>query len=149
MTLPDLSYIIPSVAEQMHICSGIEAVITSTTGNRIGFISADARQPLILLDSRIFLRYARRGFLRFFYALPQVCQNPGKRQLNTQWYRSGHNEHDWKSCVGQKPTEGSNPSHCAIIKREFACFGKFPLDFATFERISVISGSQQTARRSF
>ena len=32
---------------------------------------------------------------------------------DTQWYRSGHNEHDWKSCVGQNLTEGSNPSHCA------------------------------------
>ena len=118
------------------VCSGIEVVITSTTGNRIGFVSADARQPLILLDSRIFLRPARRGFLRFFYALPQVRQNPGKRQLNTQWYRSGHNEHDWKSCDRQKRSEGSNPSHCAKIKREFAYFGKFPLDFATFEGIS-------------
>ena len=53
---------------------------------------------------------------------------------------------NWKSCVGQKPTEGSNPSHCAKIKREFAFFGKFPLDFATFERITVILASQQTAR---
>ena len=33
-----------------------------------------------------------------------------------QWYRSGHNEHDWKSCDGQKPSEGSNPSHCAKKK---------------------------------
>ena len=31
-----------------------------------------------------------------------------------QWYRSGHNEHDWKSCCRQKRHEGSNPSHCAI-----------------------------------
>ena len=30
-----------------------------------------------------------------------------------EWYRSGHNEHDWKSCDGQKPSEGSNPSHSA------------------------------------
>ena len=30
-------------------------------------------------------------------------------------YRSGHNEHDWKSCDGQKPSEGSNPSHSAKI----------------------------------
>ena len=30
-----------------------------------------------------------------------------------QWYRSGHNEHDWKSCCRQKRHEGSNPSHCA------------------------------------
>ena len=32
---------------------------------------------------------------------------------NMQWYRSGHNEHDWKSCCRQKRHEGSNPSHCA------------------------------------
>ena len=30
-------------------------------------------------------------------------------------YRSGHNGHDWKSCVPQKGTEGSNPS-CSAIK---------------------------------
>ena len=29
-------------------------------------------------------------------------------------YRSGHNGHDWKSCVPQKGTEGSNPSCSAI-----------------------------------
>ena len=33
-----------------------------------------------------------------------------------EWYRSGHNEHDWKSCVRQKRTEGSNPSHSAMKK---------------------------------
>ena len=33
-----------------------------------------------------------------------------------EWYRSGHNEHDWKSCDGQKPSEGSNPSHSAKAK---------------------------------
>ena len=33
-----------------------------------------------------------------------------------QWYRSGHNEHDWKSCCRQKRHEGSNPSHCARKK---------------------------------
>ena len=49
---------------------------------------------------------------------------------------------NWKSCDGQKPSEGSNPSHCAKIKRDFAYFGKFPLDFATFERISVIPVSR-------
>ena len=31
-------------------------------------------------------------------------------------YRSGHNGHDWKSCVPQKGTEGSNPS-CSAIKQ--------------------------------
>ena len=43
-----------------------------------------------------------------------------------EWYRSGHNEHDWKSCDGQKPSEGSNPSHSAKKTREriaaFSCF---------------------------
>ena len=34
-----------------------------------------------------------------------------------EWYRRGHNEHDWKSCDGQKPSEGSNPSHSAIIDK--------------------------------
>ena len=33
-----------------------------------------------------------------------------------QWYRRGHNEHDWKSCCRQKRHEGSNPSHCASEK---------------------------------
>ena len=32
-------------------------------------------------------------------------------------YRSGHNGHDWKSCVPQKGTEGSNPS-CSAIKTD-------------------------------
>ena len=31
-------------------------------------------------------------------------------------YRSGHNGHDWKSCVPQKGTEGSNPSCSARNK---------------------------------
>ena len=35
---------------------------------------------------------------------------------NMQWYRRGHNEHDWKSCCRQKRHEGSNPSHCANEK---------------------------------
>ena len=34
-----------------------------------------------------------------------------------EWYRSGHNEHDWKSCDGQKPSEGSNPSRCATSEQ--------------------------------
>ena len=33
-----------------------------------------------------------------------------------QQYRSGHNEHDWKSCVRQKRTESSNLSCCAKAK---------------------------------
>ena len=38
-----------------------------------------------------------------------------------QWYRSGHNEHDWKSCCRQKRHEGSNPSHCAILTKRYRC----------------------------
>lgn len=34
-------------------------------------------------------------------------------RTDTQQYRSGHNEHDWKSCVRQKRTESSNLSCCA------------------------------------
>ena len=33
-----------------------------------------------------------------------------------EWYRSGHNEHDWKSCGRVERPEGSNPSHSAIKK---------------------------------
>ena len=37
-------------------------------------------------------------------------------RTDTQQYRSGHNEHDWKSCVRQKRTESSNLSCCAKAK---------------------------------
>ncbi len=40
-------------------------------------------------------------------------------QENMEQYRSGHNGHDWKSCVPQKGTEGSNPSCSAKYKRTF------------------------------
>ena len=54
-----------------------------------------------------------------------------------EWYRSGHNEHDWKSCDGQKPSEGSNPSHSAkkwspVIFNDYGIFlalQRFPPDF--------------------
>ena len=39
-----------------------------------------------------------------------------RSKKNMQWYRRGHNEHDWKSCCRQKRHEGSNPSHCAKTK---------------------------------
>ena len=39
----------------------------------------------------------------------------GKSAAPMEQYRSGHNGHDWKSCVPQKGTEGSNPS-CSAIK---------------------------------
>ncbi len=39
-------------------------------------------------------------------------------------YRSGHNGHDWKSCVPQKGTEGSNPS-CSARKTARQSLGGF------------------------
>ena len=33
-----------------------------------------------------------------------------------EWYRSGHNEHDWKSCGRVERPEGSNPSHSAKME---------------------------------
>ena len=42
-------------------------------------------------------------------------------ESNMQWYRRGHNEHDWKSCCRQKRHEGSNPSHCAILTKRYRC----------------------------
>ena len=42
----------------------------------------------------------------------------GKRAAHMEQYRSGHNGHDWKSCVPQKGTEGSNPSCSARKKKE-------------------------------
>ena len=43
------------------------------------------------------------------YYIKAVCKT-----LCMEQYRSGHNGHDWKSCVPQKGTEGSNPSCSAI-----------------------------------
>ena len=43
-----------------------------------------------------------------------------KRAEHTEQYRSGHNGHDWKSCVPQKGTEGSNPSCSARIKSRYS-----------------------------
>ena len=34
-------------------------------------------------------------------------------------YRSGHNEHDWKSCCRDERHEGSNPSNSARKKASF------------------------------
>ena len=42
----------------------------------------------------------------------------GKTAATMEQYRSGHNGHDWKSCVPQKGTEGSNPSCSARKKNE-------------------------------
>ena len=53
----------------------------------------------------------------------------GKRAAHMEQYRSGHNGHDWKSCVPQKGTEGSNPSCSArkenlILRDEVFCFNE-------------------------
>lgn len=45
------------------------------------------------------------------YYIKAVCDS----QVHMEQYRSGHNGHDWKSCVPQKGTEGSNPS-CSAKK---------------------------------
>ena len=45
----------------------------------------------------------------------------GKRAAHMEQYRSGHNGHDWKSCVPQKGTEGSNPS-CSARKEKADAF---------------------------
>ena len=50
-------------------------------------------------------------------------------------YRSGHNGHDWKSCVPQKGTEGSNPSCSARIKTpEIERFPVFFCVYSSFNR---------------
>ena len=48
----------------------------------------------------------------------------GKRAAHMEQYRSGHNGHDWKSCVPQKGTEGSNPS-CSARKNPILTDGVF------------------------
>ena len=54
------------------------------------------------------------------YYIKAVCGS----QENMEQYRSGHNGHDWKSCVPQKGTEGSNPS-CSAKKERSKCFVLF------------------------
>ena len=41
-----------------------------------------------------------------------------------EWYRSGHNEHDWKSCGRVERPEGSNPSHSAMKGHQNRCLRK-------------------------
>ena len=43
---------------------------------------------------------------------------------HTEKYRSGHNEHDWKSCCRDERHVGSNPTISAI-KKDFAVVGSF------------------------
>ena len=44
---------------------------------------------------------------------------------HSEWYRSGHNEHDWKSCGRVERPEGSNPSHSAKSTEKQRLFGAF------------------------
>ncbi len=54
-------------------------------------------------------------------------------------YRSGHNGHDWKSCVPQKGTEGSNPSCSATKETSFVYQDK--------RGFFVLSGAKQPRNR--
>ena len=49
-----------------------------------------------------------------------------------EWYRSGHNEHDWKSCGRVERPEGSNPSHSAKSSEHFGSMGEKSSDFKVF-----------------
>ena len=55
-----------------------------------------------------------------------------------QWYRRGHNEHDWKSCCRQKRHEGSNPSHCAILSDQNRYTHLKPLRNQGFQRFYAL-----------
>ena len=72
-----------------------------------------------------------RDFGIIIYA---VCQ----QKVNMQWYRRGHNEHDWKSCCRQKRHEGSNPSHCAILSDQNRCTHLKPLRNQGFQRFYAL-----------
>ena len=54
----------------------------------------------------------------------------GKSAAPMEQYRSGHNGHDWKSCVPQKGTEGSNPSCSARTKTPE--IERFPVFFCIY-----------------
>ena len=58
----------------------------------------------------------------------------GKSAAPMEQYRSGHNGHDWKSCVPQKGTEGSNPSCSARIKTPE--IERFPVFFCVYGSIN-------------
>ena len=72
-----------------------------------------------------------RDFGIMIYA---VCQ----QKVNMQWYRRGHNEHDWKSCCRQKRHEGSNPSHCAILSDQNRYTHLKPLRNQGFQRFYAL-----------
>ena len=64
----------------------------------------------------------------------------GKSAAPMEQYRSGHNGHDWKSCVPQKGTEGSNPSCSARKKNPVSTLiPDFLLYFPYFRRNSNYS----------
>lgn len=73
------------------------------------------------------MKYPPCNFFHFCVLCIDKFQNFGiiifavRSKMNMQWYRRGHNEHDWKSCCRQKRHEGSNPSHCATKRHAFAC----------------------------
>ena len=73
------------------VCSGIEAVITGLTRNRVGRFPEWPRKPLILLASSAFLHFFKTEYLRFFYALSTIStlgyQSAGNPQSleNTAW----------------------------------------------------------------
>lgn len=50
----------------------------------------------------------------------------------SEWFK----EHDWKSCVGLKPTGGSNPLLCASVLKGFSHFETL-LFFAVFARFPL------------
>ena len=73
------------------VYSGIEAVITGLTRNRVGRFPEWPRKPLILLASSAFLHFFKTEYLRFFYALSTIStlgyQSAGNPQSleNTAW----------------------------------------------------------------
>lgn len=64
---------------------------------------------------------------------------------HTEWYRRGHNEHDWKSCDGQKPSEGSNPSHSAKPRTFYVRGFLFSIFAFRVPRTSWIPWAEATA----
>ena len=54
-----------------------------------------------------------------------------------EWYRSGHNEHDWKSCGRVERPEGSNPSHSAMKGHQNRCLRKKAQKFQLFHPIGT------------
>ena len=83
-------------------------VITALTRNRRGRVPARTPEGLILLGFRRLSTREASAFLRFFYALSQVCLTPASRQLNMDRYRSGYNGPDSKSKTLHVPLSHKN-----------------------------------------